>query len=174
MILILNVEVYLDGSDAEANLDVLLLFASGFLAISKVACFRVYSPELIFNFSSAKKDYDELDDEEKRTIVRRHAYLGRVALASLILSSNFGATFITILPIILKTEEEKNVTTEDTTKYPIPSAHAIELVKCPENLHMIIFITEYMMLIITSLGNLGNHLSRNVPTEITIEKFDFS
>ncbi|XP_034179212.2 uncharacterized protein LOC117603816 [Osmia lignaria lignaria] len=156
MILILSIEVYLDGSDAEANLDILLLTSCGFLAISKIACFRIYSAELFFNFSSAQKDYDELDDEEKRMILRRHAYLGRVALASLILSSNFGATFITILPIILKTKEEKNVTTEETVKYPIPSAHVTELVKFPENLQMIIFITEYMMMVMTSVGNLGS------------------
>ncbi|XP_034179507.2 uncharacterized protein LOC117603973 [Osmia lignaria lignaria] len=156
MILILSIEVYLDGSDAEANLDILMLTSCGFLAISKIACFRIYSAELFFNFSSAQKDYDELDDEEKRTIVRRHAYLSRVALISLILSSNFGATFITILPIMLEIEEEQNVTTEEIVKYPIPSAHVIELVKFPENLQMIIFITEFLMLLIISMGNIGN------------------
>nr|XP_034179214.1 odorant receptor 9a-like [Osmia lignaria] len=157
MVVILNTEMYLDGSNAEANLDALMMTGCGILAVSKVTCFRLYSSRLIINFSSAAKDYNELDnDNEKRTIMRRHAYMAKVTLISLVLSSNCCAAIFAILPVLLRNVEESNVTMEETVIYPMPSAHVIELVNFPKNLQIIIFITEFLMLVVTSVGNLGS------------------
>ncbi|XP_029040925.1 odorant receptor 47a-like isoform X1 [Osmia bicornis bicornis] len=161
MVVILSTEMYLDGSDAEANLDALMMSGCGILAVSKVTCFRIYSSRLIINFSSAAKDYNELDneldnDDEKRTIMRRHAYMAKVTLISMVFSANFCAAIFAILPVLLSNEEESNVTVEDTVTYPMPSAHVIELVKFPESLQLIVFFTEFLMLVVTSMGNLGS------------------
>ncbi|XP_034179214.2 uncharacterized protein LOC117603818 [Osmia lignaria lignaria] len=161
MVAILNTEMYLDGSDAEANLDALMMSGCGILAMSKVTCFRIYSSRLIINFSSAAKDYNELDndddnDNEKRTIMRRHAYMAKVTLISMVFSANFCAAIFAILPVLLSNEEESNVTVKDTVSYPMPSAHVIELVKFPESLQLIVFFMEFLMLVVTSMGNLGS------------------
>ncbi|XP_076395477.1 odorant receptor 10 [Megachile rotundata] len=154
MIAILNAEVYFDRSNAEANLDVFMITVCGILAVSKVTCFRVYSSKLILNFSSAVKDYSELNDEEKRTIMRRHAYMSRIACASLIGVSNFCAVIFTLLPVLLKNNAENNAT--EKVKYPFPSTHVVARLKLPDSLNAIIFFTEYLMLMITSVGNIGS------------------
>ena len=160
MIAIVQMELYLDRTDAENNLDALLLINCGILAVAKVMCFRIRSIGLVSNFSSAIKDYNELNSEENRVIVRRHAYMGRVACASLIFCSYVGSTLFMTVPMLAGDEQEViNVTEESAIKYPIPSKNILAIINMPENMYFVVFIIEYIMLLLTSTGNLGNHLS---------------
>ena len=160
MIAIVQVELYLDRTDAENNLDALLLINCGILAVAKVMCFRIRPVGLVSNFSSAIKDYNELNSEENRVIVRRHAYMGRVACASLIFCSYAGSTLFMTVPMLAGDEEEViNVTVESAMKYPIPSKNILAIINMPENMYFVVFIIEYIMLLLTSTGNLGNDLS---------------
>ncbi|XP_031365753.1 uncharacterized protein LOC116185475 isoform X1 [Apis dorsata] len=157
MIIIVQVELYLDRSNAENNLDALLLINCGILAVAKVMCFRIHSIGLVSNFSSAIKDYNELNSEENRVIVRRHAYMGRVACASLIFCSYVGSTLFITVPMLAGDEEEViNVTEESAIKYPIPSKNILAIINIPDNMYSVIFIIEYIMLLLTSTGNLGS------------------
>ena len=160
MITIVQSEMYLDSSDAEKNLDAVVILTCGYLAVSKVLQFRIHPAGLISNFTSAVKDYNELNDQEKRVIVRKHAYMGRVAGISGVLFAYFSATLFTTLPMLAAEEMEDmaNVTEESIPEYPIPSEKVVALVKIPEHLYFIVFIVEYLMLLLTSNGNLGNEL----------------
>ncbi|XP_031773876.1 odorant receptor 13a-like isoform X2 [Apis florea] len=155
MIVILQVELYLDRSNAENNLDALLLINCGILAMAKVMCFRIRSIGLVSNFSSAIKDYNELNSEENRVIMRRHAYMSRVACASLISCSFIASTLFMTVPMLAGDKKELiNITEESVIKYPIPSKNALAIINMPENLGFMVFIVEYMMLLFTSTGNL--------------------
>ncbi|XP_012344930.1 odorant receptor Or2-like [Apis florea] len=157
MIAIVQVELYLDRSNAENNLDALLLINCGILAVAKVMSFRVRSIGLVSNFISAVKDYNESNDEENRVIMRRHAYMGRVACASLICCSYICSTLFITVPMFAGDEEEViNVTEESAIKYPMPSENTLRLINMPENMYFVIFIVEYSMLLLTSIGNLGS------------------
>ena len=158
MLTILQVELYLDSSNPEYNLDALILINAGILAVTKVICFHVRSLGLVSNFTSAVKDYKELNSEENRVIVRRHAYMGRVACTSLISCSYVCSTLFITVPMLAGDEIQViNATEENAIKYPIPSKNALEIINMPDNLYFVVFIVEYMMLLFTSTGNLGNH-----------------
>nr|XP_033206034.1 uncharacterized protein LOC117166292 [Bombus vancouverensis nearcticus] len=161
MIAIVQSEMYLDTSDAEKNLDAVIILTCGYLAVSKILQFRIRPAGLISNFTSAVKDYNELNDQEKRVIVRRHAYMGRVAGISVVLFSHFSATLFTALPMLAgeQVKDIVNVTEESIPEYPMPSEKVIALVKIPDNFYLIVFIVEYLMLLSTSNGNIGNESS---------------
>ena len=161
MLTILHIEMYLDSSDAEKNLDGLALITCGILAVSKVIRFRIRPGGLISNFTSAVKDYDELKDQEKRVIVRRHAYMARLACGSVISFAYFTSTIMMTLPMLVEEEDEGivNVTEESIPSYPIPSEYVMAIIQLPDNLYFIVFIVEYLMLIFLSTGNLGNESS---------------
>nr|XP_012143985.1 PREDICTED: uncharacterized protein LOC100876205 [Megachile rotundata] len=167
---ILNSEMCLNPTDVEANLDALMFSVVGTLALSKVLSFRFYSTKLIFNFVSAVKDYNELDEENKRMIMRRHAYMSRVMCVALIGIGNVCAWILTALPILLKGDQEINVTVEDTITFPLPSKTVILLLNLPENLYLLIFFVQYLMMVIMVTGNLGNDLNSRVAKEITVKK----
>ena len=174
MVVILQVELYLDRSNAENNLDALLLINCGILAVAKVMCFRIRPIGLVSNFSSAIKDYNELNSEENRVIVRRHAYMGRAACISLIFCSYVGCTLFMIVPIVAGDKEEViNVTEESAMKYPVPFENTLILINMPENMYFLIFIVEYLMLLLTTIGNLGNNLVIYININICLE-YDFS
>ncbi|XP_076165262.1 odorant receptor 10-like [Ptiloglossa arizonensis] len=160
MMMIVNLEIYLDVNDAEKNLDALVLIGCGILAVWKVACFRICSDSLVTNFSSAVKDYNDLSGEDKRAIVRRHAYMGRMACASLIGFSYMSATLFTSVPMLAADDETvvqgDNVTQNNTPDYPIPSELTMKVLHVPESMYLVIFVTEYAMLLVTSTGNLGS------------------
>ncbi|XP_076677956.1 odorant receptor 4-like [Andrena cerasifolii] len=159
MIIIVHIEMYLDRSDSDKNLDAVVMISCGFLAVLKMACFRVRSAGLVFNFTSAVKDYKEIDSEEKRAIMRRHAYMGRVAGTSVILFSYFGATFFAIVSMLASDEEETilyaNETEAASTSYPVPSECTLQVLHVPDSLFLLVFILEYLMLLVTTNGNLG-------------------
>ncbi|CAL7938190.1 unnamed protein product [Xylocopa violacea] len=157
MVTIVQTELCLDRSDAEKNLDALVLITCGILAVAKVICFRVWPAGLVANFTSAVADYERTSDKEKRVILRRHARMGRVACAGVIFFSYFGSTLFMLATMFAEKEEEPfNVTEKDAPNYPIPSENILAIVNAPDSLFVLIFVLEYMMMLMTSTGNLGS------------------
>ncbi|XP_033206024.2 odorant receptor 4-like [Bombus vancouverensis nearcticus] len=158
MVTVVQSEMYLDNSDAEKNLDGLVLITCGSLAASKIIQFRIRPAALISNFTSAVEDYMELRDEEKRLIMRKHAYMARVASASVICFAYFSSILFITVPMLAEEEEKDivNVTEESITEYPLPSENVMAVIKMPDNLHFIVFIVEYLMLLFLSTGNIGS------------------
>ncbi|XP_078053485.1 odorant receptor 10-like [Augochlora pura] len=159
MMWIVHTEIYLDYGNAEKNLDAVVIIACGVLAISKVACFRFHPTGLIVNFVSAVRDYQELNGEEKRAIVRRHAHMGRMASANMLFFSYFSATLFSMLPMFVSNDDTTDSLNETRTtqlNYPMPSEYTLELLQVPGNLYALIYIGEYFLLLVTATGNLGS------------------
>ena len=159
--MIVQTEMYFDRSDAEKNLDALLLIACGILAVSKIMWFRIRPAGLISNFTSAVKDYNDLEDQEKRAIMRMHAYMGRVVSGGVIIFAYVATVLFMIVPVLAGVEGEDifNVTEESVPDYPMPSEYVMELIKMPDNLYFMVFTIECLMRLLVSTGNLGNEFS---------------
>ncbi|XP_071866298.1 odorant receptor Or2-like [Bombus fervidus] len=180
MLTIVQSEMYLDSNDAEKNLDALVILTCGILAVSKVIRFRIRPAALISNFTSAVEDYNELRDEEKRVIVRKHAYMARAGSVSMIFFAYFSSILFITVPMLAEEEQKDilNVTEKSTSEYPIPSENVMALVKIPDNLYFIVFIIEYLMLLFTSTGNLGSDslffgITFHLCGQVEILKLDF-
>ncbi|XP_076376757.1 odorant receptor 9a-like isoform X1 [Megalopta genalis] len=160
MLTVVNTEMYLDINDAEKNMDALMLISCYILAVYKVMWFRIRSKGLVVNFLSALKDYDELASQEKKVIVRRHAQMGRAACGTFMLSSYLGCTLISMLPMLVREDksavENLNVTHEVSLNYPVPSDCTMDLLNLPVSLYPVIYIAEYMLLLVASVGNFGS------------------
>ncbi|XP_076235028.1 uncharacterized protein LOC143179598 [Calliopsis andreniformis] len=156
-IIILNIEIYLDPTDPEKFLDVLLLGVCSILAIVKIMTYRIYSTDLIYNFISAVNDYEDMRDTEKRTIMRKHAYMSRMAFLAVICFSYCGSMIITVSKLLLDKEQiTGNASVNEAPTYPMPSGYTLEMLNVPGNLYPIIFVTEYFIMIVISTGNLGS------------------
>ncbi|XP_026674208.1 uncharacterized protein LOC108630523 isoform X2 [Ceratina calcarata] len=162
MVMIIYAEMFLDYRDAEKSLDAMVIFTSGILAIAKVYRFHVWPENLIKNFVSASTDYNKFYSKEKRAILRRHAYMGRMACASLIGFAYFSATLFSAVAMLVGKEEEIVVNATEAPDYPIPSELVLELVQIPKYLYFIVFVMEYLMLIYTSNGNLVEVLKMEI------------
>ncbi|XP_076295133.1 odorant receptor 85f-like [Lasioglossum baleicum] len=158
-VLILQTELWLGEGDPEKNLDSIVIGSCGLLAISKVAYFRFRPTGLIANFVSAVKDYQDVQDVERRDIVKRHAYMGRMASANMLFFIYFSSTMCALTPMFLRRGdilESFNRTEEAKRNYPMPSTFTLELLHVPESMYIWIFVGEYILLLTIAAGNLGN------------------
>ncbi|XP_076376762.1 uncharacterized protein LOC143259222 isoform X3 [Megalopta genalis] len=159
MLSVVHTEMYLDRSDAEKNMDAVVLMTCCFLAVWKVIWFRIRSKGLVANFLSALKDYDELNDQRKKVIVRRHARMGRAACGTVMFCSYFGSTLFTTVPMLAGEDkgdvDNLNVTREYSLNYPLPSECTVNMLNLPASLYPAIYIGEYILLLVTSTGNFG-------------------
>ncbi|XP_046143191.1 uncharacterized protein LOC123988165 [Osmia bicornis bicornis] len=158
MLITIHAELYLDHTDADENMNALILIICGILALSKVTYFRIHSTKLIFNFHSAVNDYNELNDGKKRRIMRHHAYMSRVTFISLMLAANVCSLILTAQSVLSRNEDTINMTLAETLKYPLPSENILTLLQLPEYLYLPVFLTEYIILLVISAGNLGSDL----------------
>ncbi|XP_076229088.1 odorant receptor 10-like isoform X2 [Nomia melanderi] len=181
MMLIVQVEVYLDYGNAEKTLNALVILVCGILAVLKVGCFRLYPTGLIANFVSAVEDYQELNGEERRAIVKRHAYMGRVSSASVVLFSYFSASLFTLAPMFTGSDaaQDTNSTVGKGLDYPIPSEYTLQLLRAPGNLFAVIYFGEYFLLLVTAIGNIGSDslffgIIFHLCGQVELLKLDFS
>ncbi|XP_076650846.1 odorant receptor 10-like [Halictus rubicundus] len=180
--LIVHTEVYLDYGNAEKNLDAVVIIACGMLAISKVSCFRFRPAGLIANFFSAVEDYQELKGEDRRAIVKRHSHMGRMASANMLFFSYFSATLFSMVPMFAgddDTTKSFNQTRKDRLNYPIPSECTLELLRVPGNLYALIYMGEYILLLVIAAGNLGSDslffgIVFHLCGQVEVLKLDFS
>lgn len=70
------------------------------LSVLKLSFFRLYAYNLKRNFSSAVDDYFAIDTEEKRTIMRRHAYMGRMMCYSILFFAYAASSIFMLLPML--------------------------------------------------------------------------
>ncbi|XP_076295093.1 odorant receptor 10-like [Lasioglossum baleicum] len=180
--LIVHTEVYLDFGNAEKNLDAVVIITCGVLAISKVAFFRFRPAGLIANFLSAVTDYHELRGEDRRAIVKRHAHMGRMASANMLFYSYFSATLFSMVPMFAGDDDTMvgfNQTRKVQLNYPIPSECTLELLQVPGNLYALIYMGEYILLLVIAAGNLGSDsmffgIVFHLCGQVEVLKLDFS
>ncbi|XP_014481250.1 PREDICTED: uncharacterized protein LOC106747836, partial [Dinoponera quadriceps] len=121
-------EIYYNCINSYAKIDMLLIFTCGLLALLKITWFRIYADNLISNFNSAIEDYHAVDNDEKRAVMRRHAFMGRM-----------------ICYCVAYYE----------TKYPVPSTCTLGSLPISTTFHIVIYVMQAIVLVIISSGNLG-------------------
>ncbi|KAL0129898.1 hypothetical protein PUN28_001865 [Cardiocondyla obscurior] len=156
MMTLVFLEIVYGNSNAYVQLDNLEIVFCSILAILKLLCFRIYANNLIRNFSSAVKDYLAMDTEEKRTIMRRHAYLGRVICYS-VLSLSYLATLLFMLMALIADNEEVqiNVTISQIDELPVPLTFLGE-VYMSTTVYLLVSTLQYIVLTLTVTSNCGN------------------
>jgi len=155
--IMLFIEINFGSGDAYIKLDVLLLMVCTMYSILKLLFFRLYADNLICNFSSAVNDYVAIDTEEKRTIMRRHAFMGRMICYSIL----FFAYFAPVLFLVPIAGDDKDIQVNASLKnqasdLPVPLTWALRNYDLSANLFIVISTVQYILLILTSNSNCGN------------------
>ncbi|XP_076376766.1 odorant receptor 10-like [Megalopta genalis] len=178
-----HMEIYLDHGNAEKNLDAVLLITCSMLAISKVACFRFRPTGLIANFVSAVRDHQDLREEKKRAIVKHYALMGRITSASILSCSYASALLFMLVPLFTGTEDATEILNHTAYKcehsLPFPSECTLELLRMPENVHGLIYLGEFLMLVLLACGNMGSDIlffgiAFHLCGQVEVLKLDFS
>ncbi|XP_025987226.2 uncharacterized protein LOC113003170 isoform X1 [Solenopsis invicta] len=158
MMIMLFLEINFGSSDAYVKLDDLMLMSCNILCVLKLLSYRLYADNLIRNYSSAVKDYLAIDDEWKRIIMRRHAYMGRIICYICILST-YGCSLIwTVMPMLAADGEDIqiNVTIENqASELPVPVTFLGD-VHIPAGVYFVISSMESFILLLTGTSNCGN------------------
>lgn len=153
------IELRLGCTDAEKNVDSVMMISCGLLAMLKTIWFRVYADNLADNHNSAINDYLTTESAEKYVIMRRHAFVGRMLACFMICFSYVGSAVFTLVSVL--TDEgtaPSNVTTEEAMEdYPIPSRCTLEYLDMPSNMSKIVRFFEFIVLVLTSTSNHGNN-----------------
>jgi len=161
MMILVQLEMYHNCSDMYQKLDSLMMITCGFLGILKITMFRIYADNLICNFTSAITDYGTIDNEEKRIVMRRHAFMGRATCYSVVIFSYFGSTGLILSPLLkIDKNVEINTSTSESAlhQYPIPSACTLEFLSSWTIIYIMIFVLQCMALTITCNANMGNKI----------------
>ncbi|XP_032680068.1 uncharacterized protein LOC116848277 [Odontomachus brunneus] len=151
-------ELYYNCAGAYAQLDALTLFSCGILAVLKITWFRMYAGNLFCNYSSAMSDYRAIDNEEKRAIMRKHAFLGRIiCIIALLISYVDSVIFIVGHSATSTRDFHFNTSIEGLRSgYAIPSTCTFAHFYISKNTFTVIFAVETVLLVIMCLGNHGS------------------
>jgi len=160
VVIVQYLELYYNCTSATANLDALTLFSCGILALTKIIWFRIYADNLICNYSSAMNDYVTIDTEEKRIIMRNHAFWGRIICIIALLISYVDSVIFIVGHAQLSSEETKiNITIlGHQAGYAIPSTCTLAHFHISTDLYLVIFILQYIYLVIMCISNHGRSL----------------
>lgn len=160
VVIVQYLELYYNCTSATANLDALTLFSCGILALTKIIWFRIYADNLICNYSSAMNDYVTIDTEEKRIIMRNHAFWGRIICIIALLISYIDSVIFIVGHAQLSSEETKiNITIlGHQAGYAIPSTCTLAHFHISTDLYLVIFILQYIYLVIMCISNHGRSL----------------
>ncbi|XP_012221304.1 odorant receptor 13a-like [Linepithema humile] len=158
MLILMYVEIYHDCIDTSEKIDILMLTTCSIIALSKISIFRIYANNLTRNFTSAINDYLAIDTEEKRTIMLRHAFMGRAIYYSIVLFGVMGILGLILTPFITSDNNAQlNVSmNEFTLVYPVPTPCTLGRFHISTNLYLLIFVTQCILIVMTCTANLGS------------------
>lgn len=155
MFVVPSMEIYLGCTDAETNIDSLMLICCGILGMLKTIWFRIYARNLANNYSSAIEDYLTTENIKERAIMRKHTFMGRT-LCCLILSFAYFSCIMYGLISVLSENKHDNITNQDTMlEYPIPSKCVMKYLNIPVSMHKIFCLIDVIALMIASTANHG-------------------
>lgn len=158
VLLSLCYELYHNCIDSYGTIDACLIMTCGFLALLKITWFRIYSDNLSSNFISAINDYVAIDNEEKRVVMRQHAYMGRIVCYSVVCVSYIGSVFYIMLPLVVghRSVQINGSIVVPNTIYPVPSTCTLGSFPIPTSVHVVLFVWQSILLLSITTGNLGN------------------
>lgn len=153
--MLLSIEIYMGCTDAEENVDYLMLIYCGFLGMLKTLWFCLYANNLTNNYHSALNDYLTIEDMKERTSMRKHAFIGRILCCCMLCFSYFNCTIYGLISLF---RNNQNITNENIElKYTIPSRCALEYFHVPLSIYSYRFIcVEALSMMLTSTINHGN------------------
>ncbi|XP_071625482.1 odorant receptor 2a-like isoform X1 [Temnothorax longispinosus] len=180
VVIVQFLELYYNCTSAYANLDALTLFACGILALTKIIWFRIYADNLTCNYSSAMNDYLTIDTEEKRIVMRDHAFWGRViCIIALLIAYVDSVIFIVGHAQISSEEAKANISIlGHQAGYAIPSTCTLAHFHITTSSYLVIFALEYIYLVIMCISNHGSdsvflHIALHVCGQLKILKANF-
>ncbi|XP_011645686.2 uncharacterized protein LOC105432532 [Pogonomyrmex barbatus] len=157
MVILPSIELYMGCTDAEQNVDALMLICCGILGMLKTVWFRIYARNLTHNYDSALNDYLMIENAKQRAIMRKHASTGRILCCSMLCFSYFSCIIYALIPLFGgDISKQINVTNEIVLEYTVPSRCALEYFNTPTSMHKIFCLIEAISLILTSTTNHGN------------------
>jgi len=158
--IMLFLEINFGSGDMYIKLDALMVMFCNVLSVLKLLSYRLYADNLIRNFSSAIKDYLlAIDNEKKRTIMRRHAFMGRMICYSILFFSYVASSIFCLVPIIARDVEDIQVNVSvknQASELPMPLTWALGNYHLSTSLFFVISAVQYILLILNSTSNCGN------------------
>lgn len=156
MMILVFLEINFGNGNAYIKLDNLEIIFCNILALLKLLFFRLYANNLTRNFSSAVNDYLAIDTEEKRTIMRRHAFMGRIICYSILFLAYLASSIFMLMPMIADDKEvQVNVSIKNQVSgLPVPLTFLGD-VQMTTSLYMLISTVQYIVLMLTSTSNCG-------------------
>ncbi|XP_011878790.1 PREDICTED: odorant receptor 49b-like isoform X2 [Vollenhovia emeryi] len=155
MMIVLFLEIIFGNSEAYIKLDALMIMFCNVLSVLKLSSFRLYADNLTRNFSSAVNDYLAIDTEEKRTIMRRHAYMGRLICYSIISLAYLASSIFVLTPMIAGDKDvQANASIEtQASKLPVPLPWTLGDLHISTNLFLLISMVQYILLVLNSTSD---------------------
>jgi len=150
MVILPSIELYMGCTDAEQNIDCLLIICCGLLGLLKIILFRIYARNLIDNYESALKDYVTIENAKQRAIMRRHSFIGRTLCCFIMCFSYLSCLIYSFIPFLDNDESIYiNVTNENSVReYTVPSKCALEYFNPSNSIYRIFCFTEAVALIL--------------------------
>lgn len=150
-------ELYYNCTSATANLDVLTILSCGILGLTKITWFRIHADKLIYNYSSAMNDYLTMDSEEKRIIMRKHAYWGRITCIIALLIAYVDSGIFVVGHAQLSSEEAKTNLSilGHQAGYALPATCTFAHFHISTSSYLVIFVLQYVYLILLCISNHG-------------------
>lgn len=151
--------VYYDCSDIYEKIDCLMLALCNIVGFFKLSMFHIYAENLTRNYSSAIDDYLAVHTEEKRLIMRQHAFLGRIIFYCVVIFGFITSFGLIVTPIMASENMQVNVSlSKYASKYPIPSTCTLGYLQIISTLYFIIFVVQSALIIIASFAYVGNKI----------------
>jgi len=159
MMILMFFEINFGSANAYVQLDNLEVIFCNILGLLKLLSFRIYANNLTRNFSSAMNDYLAIDTEEKRMIMRRHAFMGRFICYSILFLAYLASSIFMLMPMIVDDMEvQVNISTKNQLSgLPVPFTFLGE-VHMSTGLYILTSTVQYIILMLTCTCNCGNKL----------------
>jgi len=140
------------------------------LGLLKLSMYRIYADNLTRNYSSAVSDYLAIDTEEKRTIMRRHAFMGRIIFCCVVIFGYIVSLGLMVAPILASNKNvQTNISIDDYSPgYPIPATCTLGHFHFSTKLYLMIFVAECILIATVGAGNLGNKIIKLLDSNIIV------
>jgi len=157
MVILPSIELYMGCTNAEQNVDCLMLICCGMLGVLKTIWFRIYASNLTNNYVSALNDYLMIRNAEEHAIMRKHAFIGRFLFCLLLSFCYVSCIIYGLIPFLdFDKSNQINMTKEEELKYPVPSKCCMEYFNAPKSLYKVFCLIQTISLILTTTANHGN------------------
>lgn len=169
MATVVFLEIIFGSGEMYDKMDALMLMICAILSILKLFYFRYKADNLIRNFKSAVTDYLAIDSEEKRTIMRRHAFMGRMILYSIISFTYFTSSVYLLAPMIAGDKDiQVNVSIKSqAANLPVPLTWSLRNFDISTNVFLLISGVQYFLFVLNSTTDCGNKLIVNTEETCT-------